>query len=100
MCIRDRGDTLAEGHEAYFVNLSGPTNATIADGQGTGVILDDDSPPVVELTNPAPGLVLSAPADVDLGALAHGPECTLRKVAFFANTTTLSEATTGSTTFP
>ncbi|HEX2031687.1 MAG TPA: Calx-beta domain-containing protein [Actinomycetota bacterium] len=37
-----RGDSLAEGDETFFVNLSNPTNATIADGQGVGTILDDD----------------------------------------------------------
>lgn len=36
------GDTLAEANERFFVNLSGPTNATIADGQGVVTILDDE----------------------------------------------------------
>jgi hypothetical protein len=36
------GDTLVEGDETYFVNLSNATNATIADGQGLGTIVDDD----------------------------------------------------------
>jgi Calx-beta domain len=38
-----RGDTAAEGAEDFFVNLSNPVNATIADGQGKGTIIDDDS---------------------------------------------------------
>jgi subtilisin family serine protease len=37
-----RGDTRSEGNETFFVNLSGPANATIADGQGVGTILNDD----------------------------------------------------------
>jgi chitinase len=36
------GDRLAEPNETFFVNLSGPTNATIADGQGVGTITDDE----------------------------------------------------------
>jgi hypothetical protein len=42
------GDTTAETNETFFLNLSNPTNATIADGQGLGTILNDDNaPPVV-----------------------------------------------------
>jgi hypothetical protein len=36
------GDTTNEDDETFVVNLSDPTNATIADGRGTGTILDDD----------------------------------------------------------
>jgi len=36
------GDRLAEPTENFVVNLSAPTNATIADGQGIGTILDDE----------------------------------------------------------
>jgi len=38
-----KGDSLVEGMEQFFVNLSNPVNATIADGQGVGTIVDDDS---------------------------------------------------------
>ena len=34
---------LDEIDETFFVNLSSPTNATIADGQGMGTIADDDA---------------------------------------------------------
>jgi len=37
------GDTLGEANETFFVNLSGPTQAVIGDGQGVGVILNDDA---------------------------------------------------------
>jgi hypothetical protein len=37
-----RGDTLFEGDEVFYVDLSQPTNAVIGDGQGRGTILDDD----------------------------------------------------------
>jgi hypothetical protein len=36
------GDRLGESDENFVVNLSGPTNASIADGQGVGTILDDE----------------------------------------------------------
>ncbi len=36
------GDSLVEPNETFFVNLSSPTNATIAAGQGIGTILNDD----------------------------------------------------------
>ncbi|MCI0392452.1 MAG: SBBP repeat-containing protein [Acidobacteria bacterium] len=39
------GDARAEGIEDFFVNLSNPSGATIADGQGVGKILDDDQVP-------------------------------------------------------
>jgi hypothetical protein len=35
------GDTNVEGDEAFLVNLSSPTNAAIADGQGIGLIQQD-----------------------------------------------------------
>jgi hypothetical protein len=43
--IQTKGDTVCEPDEAFFVNLSGVTNATIADGQGVGIILNNDACP-------------------------------------------------------
>ena len=37
------GDLVVEGTEQFFVNMSNPTNATIADGQGSVTIVDDDT---------------------------------------------------------
>jgi hypothetical protein len=37
-----RSDTTAEGNEQFFVNLSNPANATIADEQGVATISNDD----------------------------------------------------------
>ena len=42
-----KGDLLDEADEPFLVNLSSPVNATIADGSGTGMILDDDGPSIV-----------------------------------------------------
>jgi Calx-beta domain len=36
------GDRLAEPNETFVVNLSAPTNATIADSQGVGTIVDNE----------------------------------------------------------
>jgi large repetitive protein len=44
------GETVPEANETFFVNLSGATNATIADNQGLGTITNDDVPVTV---NPA-----------------------------------------------
>ncbi|MFO1486850.1 MAG: Calx-beta domain-containing protein [Verrucomicrobiota bacterium] len=41
------GDTLNETNETFFVNLSAPVNATLANTQGAGVIEDDDALPTV-----------------------------------------------------
>jgi glucose/arabinose dehydrogenase len=38
------GDVLNEDTVSFNVNLTSPTNATIADGQGVGTIVDDDAP--------------------------------------------------------
>ncbi len=39
-----RGDHIYEPDESFTVNLASPLNATIADAQGVGTILNDDSP--------------------------------------------------------
>jgi hypothetical protein len=36
------GDNVFEDDETFFLNLSGVTNGTVADGQGLGTILNDD----------------------------------------------------------
>ncbi|HEY6806376.1 MAG TPA: Calx-beta domain-containing protein [Pyrinomonadaceae bacterium] len=45
------GDTMFEPNETFVVNLSGPTNATIADGQGAGTITNDDSQPTISIND-------------------------------------------------
>lgn len=37
------GDTAVEGTEQFFLNLSNPSNCTIADGQSVVTIIDDDA---------------------------------------------------------
>jgi uncharacterized repeat protein (TIGR01451 family) len=44
------GDTAVEANETFVVNLSAPTNATIAAGQGTGTISNDDASADLSIT--------------------------------------------------
>src|SRR5438128_1256628 len=41
------GDNVDEIDETFTVNLSNPVHATIANGTGTGTIIDNDNPPTV-----------------------------------------------------
>ena len=50
-----KGDTLTEAAESFAVNLTGSANATIADGQGSGTINDDDAPPAAVPAAPGAG---------------------------------------------
>jgi len=43
------GDLVDEPSETFFLNLSAPVNATIADGQGLATIVDNDPPPAVSI---------------------------------------------------
>jgi subtilisin-like proprotein convertase family protein len=45
------GDMLDEPDETFVVNLSAPTNATIADAQAVGTIADDDPPPSLSIND-------------------------------------------------
>ena len=51
------GDTQVELNESYFVNLTAATNATIADNQGLGSIVNDDTivipPPTLSINDVA-----------------------------------------------
>jgi hypothetical protein len=40
--VQVKGDTIFEGNETFFVNLSTPAGASILDGQGIGTIADDE----------------------------------------------------------
>lgn len=45
------GDVLPEANETFLVNLSNPVNATIADNQGIGTILNDDQAPSLSIND-------------------------------------------------
>ncbi len=42
VAVQVKGDLATEPNETFFLNLSGATNATIADSQGLGTILNND----------------------------------------------------------
>jgi CSLREA domain-containing protein len=74
--INVNGDTAYEGNEQFFVNLSNPSGATIADGQGVGAITNDDAPPST--------LVVNTTDDNDDG-LCDTAHCSLREAIDAAN---------------
>jgi hypothetical protein len=43
------GETVFEQDQTFFLNLSSPTNATIADGQAVGTIANDDAAPTLSI---------------------------------------------------
>jgi hypothetical protein len=45
--VQVNGDTAIESNETLFLNLSGAVGAPIADAQGVGTIIDDDTPQVI-----------------------------------------------------
>jgi glucose/arabinose dehydrogenase len=45
------GETMFEPNETFNVDLSGATNATIADNQGVGTITNDDAQPVISIAD-------------------------------------------------
>lgn len=47
------GDTILEPNETFLVNLTESFGATVADGEGVGTILDDDTLLVLEESGPA-----------------------------------------------
>jgi disulfide oxidoreductase YuzD len=49
--ITVNGDTALESNETFTVNLSGATNATIADNQGAGTINNDDGQPTISIND-------------------------------------------------
>ncbi len=61
------GDAVVEPAETFVVNLLGPTNAVIGDGQGLGTILNDDGTPPTST-----GDTFSTPFDTALTVAAPG----------------------------
>ncbi len=48
------GDTLFELDETFFLDLSNPTNAAVARGQGVATITNDDAPPSLSIGDAPP----------------------------------------------
>ena len=51
--VQVKGDGRDEVDETFLVNLSSPSAVTLADSQGVGVIVDDDLPPSLAISNVA-----------------------------------------------
>lgn len=49
--VQIAGDTLSEANETFNVNLTSPTNATLADSQGIGTITDNDPLPALTFSD-------------------------------------------------
>jgi hypothetical protein len=47
--VQIHGDQTREPDETFFINLTNPANATIADAQGQGVIVNDDPLPAISI---------------------------------------------------
>jgi hypothetical protein len=68
------GDLLGEANETFTVNLSNPSDATIVDGQGVDVILNDDPTPAFQNRSVTP-------------LVTEGSVATLRGTIAMPNTT-------------
>ena len=77
------GDTAVEQNEAFFVNLSSPTNATITDNQGLGTITNDDTCPTQFIVNSIGDAADATPGDSVCATT--GGVCTLRAAIMEAN---------------
>jgi hypothetical protein len=59
-----KGDTTVEANETFFVNLSNVLNATVAQAQGTGIIIDDDLLMLATEVNSQHGIVIDSVTQV------------------------------------
>ena len=62
-------DTTFEGGESFFVNLANPSNATIADAQGAGAIMDDGTG-AGGTDNDRPSLIVNSAAVLETAGFA------------------------------
>ena len=47
--VQGTGDIVFEPNETFFVNVTGVTGATVADGQGQGIIINDEATPTLAI---------------------------------------------------
>ena len=67
------GETVFERDQTFFVNLSNPSAATIADGQGLGTITNDDAAPVLNIGNVTAAEGHSGTTDFSFSVTKSGP---------------------------
>ena len=92
--ITINGDTTFEPNESFNVNLSSATNASIADSQGVGTIVDDDAPVLATEENTQRAIALNSmyffrdPFAITNPPFLSGDQRT--RVALFATNLTLT----------
>jgi|GEM_PF-600632 len=95
LSVQVNGDTTVEVTEQFFVNLSSPTNATIADGQGLGTITSDDVPVVTA----GSGVILRTASTLTINGSNFDPTAANNTVSFNLGAAgTVTEATPTSLT--
>ena len=83
--VKTVDDTRDEADETFFVNLSSPVNATIADGHAVGLIVDNDAGPTLSIN------------DVTITAEGYHAVLTVRLSAASSSTVTVNWATANGT---
>ena len=99
------GDALNELNETFVVNLSAPTNATLADNQATGTIGNDDPLPLVNVGNASVTEGNTGSVNLNIPVTLSAPSGQVVTVAFAtSNGTAIAGVdytpTTGTVTFP
>jgi hypothetical protein len=79
------GDNLTEPDESFFVNLTNPVNVTLADAQGLGTILNDDTS--VQFSTDALGV----------NEAAGSVQVTVTRIGLLATSSTVSYSTSDGT---
>lgn len=76
------GDAAVEGDETFSVALASPTNATVADATGDGVVVDDDAPSLstLELTHGGRLLADLAGGTADFYRIGQSPRASYEVV--------------------
>src|SRR5207247_1719904 len=88
------GDTTFEPTESFFVNLDTPVNATIADSQGVGTIVNDDTQPTIAINDVSHNEGNAGPTSYDFTvSLSNASSATITvHYATADNTATVADA--------
>lgn len=89
LAVNPINDSLLEGNETVVVTIAANSEYVIgSQSSATVVIFDDDNlAPSVSITNPAPGSMFNAGADITISATASDADGTVASVEFFYNVT-------------
>ncbi len=81
------GDTIDEPNETFTVTLSTPVNATIANGQATGTIVDNDATPSIRISDVTVTEGDAGTLDATLNVTLSNPSSTPITVTYRSGTT-------------